>query len=31
MDSFKAHAHSMYEGLEPELSIVVDVMYPMPG
>jgi DNA-binding transcriptional LysR family regulator len=31
MDSFKAHAHSMHEGLEPELSLVVDVMYPMAG
>jgi DNA-binding transcriptional LysR family regulator len=31
MDSFKAHAHSMHEGLEPELSVVVDVMYPMAG
>jgi DNA-binding transcriptional LysR family regulator len=29
MDSFKAHAHSMHEGLEPELSLVVDVMYPI--
>jgi DNA-binding transcriptional LysR family regulator len=29
MDSFKAHAHSMHEGLEPELSVVMDVMYPM--
>jgi DNA-binding transcriptional LysR family regulator len=31
MDSFKAHAHSMREGLEPEVSVVVDVMYPMAG
>jgi DNA-binding transcriptional LysR family regulator len=31
MGSFKAHAHSMHEGLEPELSVVVDVMYPMAG
>jgi DNA-binding transcriptional LysR family regulator len=31
MDGFKAHAHSMSEGLEPELSVVVDVMYPMAG
>jgi DNA-binding transcriptional LysR family regulator len=31
MDGFKAHAHSMHEGLEPELSVVVDVMYPMAG
>lgn len=29
MDSFKAHAHSMHEGLEPELSLAVDVMYPI--
>jgi DNA-binding transcriptional LysR family regulator len=29
MDSFKAHAHSIHEGLEPELSVAVDVMYPM--
>src|SRR5258705_13406730 len=25
MDSFKAHARSIHEGLEPELSVVVDV------
>src|SRR2546426_7840181 len=31
IDSFKARAHSMHEGLEPELSLVVDVMYPMAG
>ena len=31
MDSFKAHARSIHEGLEPELSVVVDVMYPMAG
>ncbi|MDB5763686.1 MAG: LysR family transcriptional regulator [Herminiimonas sp.] len=31
MDSFKARAYSMHEGLEPELSVVVDVMYPMAG
>jgi DNA-binding transcriptional LysR family regulator len=31
MDSFKAHAHSMRAGLEPEVSVVVDVMYPMAG
>lgn len=31
MDSFKARAHSMHEGLEPELSVVVDVMFPMSG
>ena len=29
MDGFKAHAQSMREGLEPELSVVVDVLYPM--
>jgi len=29
MDAFKAHAHSIHEGLEPELSVAVDVMYPM--
>ncbi|MGH8050382.1 MAG: LysR family transcriptional regulator [Arenimonas sp.] len=29
MDGFKARAKSMREGLEPELSVVVDVMYPM--
>ena len=29
MDDFKARARSMREGLEPELSAVMDVMYPM--
>lgn len=29
MDDFKAKAHAMSDGLEPELSVVVDVMYPM--
>jgi len=29
MDAFKAHARSIREGLEPELSVVVDVMFPM--
>jgi len=29
MDGFKARARTMAEGLEPELSAVVDVMYPM--
>lgn len=29
MDGFKAKARTMAEGLEPELSVVVDVMYPM--
>ncbi len=31
MDGFKAHARSIHEGLEPELSVVVDVLYPMPA
>jgi DNA-binding transcriptional LysR family regulator len=31
MDGFKARARSMKEGLEPELSVAVDVMYPMDG
>lgn len=31
MDGFKARARSMKEGLEPELSVAVDVMYPMAG
>ena len=31
MDGFKARARTMAEGLEPELSAVVDVMYPMTG
>ncbi|CAJ0698848.1 HTH-type transcriptional regulator YhaJ [Ralstonia edaphis] len=29
MDGFKAKARAMSDGLEPELSVVVDVMYPM--
>ena len=29
MDSFKARARTLREGLEPELSVAVDVMYPM--
>ena len=29
VDSFKARARSMREGLEPELAVSVDVMYPM--
>ncbi len=29
MDGFKARARTMAEGVEPELSAVVDVMYPM--
>jgi DNA-binding transcriptional LysR family regulator len=29
MDGLKARARTMAEGLEPELSVVVDVMYPM--
>jgi DNA-binding transcriptional LysR family regulator len=29
MDGFKARARTMAEGLEPELSVVIDVMYPM--
>jgi DNA-binding transcriptional LysR family regulator len=29
VDGFKARAHAMREGLEPELSVVVDVMLPM--
>lgn len=29
MDGFKARARGMREGLEPELSVAVDVMYPM--
>jgi DNA-binding transcriptional LysR family regulator len=31
IDGFKARARSMREGLEPELSVAVDVMYPMSG
>ncbi|HEU4844289.1 MAG TPA: LysR family transcriptional regulator [Burkholderiaceae bacterium] len=29
MDSFKARARTLAEGLEPELSVVVDVMFPI--
>jgi DNA-binding transcriptional LysR family regulator len=29
MDGFKARARTMREGLEPELSVVIDVAYPM--
>src|SRR4249920_3648759 len=29
MDGFKARARSMREGLEPGLSVAMDVMYPM--
>lgn len=29
MDAFKSRAQSLYEGLEPELSVAIDVMYPM--
>jgi DNA-binding transcriptional LysR family regulator len=29
IDGFKARARTMREGLEPELSVVIDVMYPM--
>ncbi|MCW8195120.1 LysR family transcriptional regulator [Proteobacteria bacterium 005FR1] len=29
MDGFKARARALREGLEPELSVAVDVMYPM--
>jgi DNA-binding transcriptional LysR family regulator len=29
VDGFKARARAMREGLEPELSVVMDVMYPM--
>ena len=29
MDSFKAQAKTLREGLEPELSLAIDVMYPM--
>ena len=29
IDGFKARAHAMREGLEPELSVVMEVMYPM--
>src|ERR1700730_15358775 len=29
MDGFKAHAKTRREGLEPELSLAIDAMYPM--
>lgn len=29
MDGFKARARTLREGLEPELSLSIDVMYPM--
>ena len=29
IDGFKARAHAMREGLEPELAVAIDVMYPM--
>src|SRR6266852_1103700 len=29
VDEFKARARAMREGLEPELSVAIDVMYPM--
>src|SRR5579864_9449360 len=29
VDGFKARARSMREGLEPELAVAIDVMYPM--
>src|ERR1700745_3116733 len=29
VDGFKARARAMHEGLEPELSVAMDVMYPM--
>lgn len=29
MNAFKARAKSLHEGLEPELSVAIDVMYPM--
>ena len=29
VDGFKARARAMREGLEPELSVAIDVMYPM--
>lgn len=29
IDNFKAHAQALKEGLEPELSVVIDVVYPM--
>ena len=31
IDGFKARAQAMREGLEPELAVAVDVMYPMEG
>jgi DNA-binding transcriptional LysR family regulator len=31
MDGFKARAKSIADGMEPELSAVIDVMYPMSG
>ncbi|MEG6509388.1 LysR family transcriptional regulator [Methyloligella sp. 2.7D] len=31
MDSFKAHAKGLAEGLEPELSVAVDVFFPIRG
>jgi DNA-binding transcriptional LysR family regulator len=31
VDEFKARARAMREGLEPELSVAMDVMYPMEG
>src|SRR5438477_5531167 len=31
VDGFKARARTMREGLEPELSVVIDVMFPMAG
>ena len=31
IDGFKARAHAMREGLEPELPVAMDVMYPMEG
>jgi DNA-binding transcriptional LysR family regulator len=31
MDAFKAHAKGLAGGLEPKLSVVIDVMYPMAG
>src|SRR5215468_7679854 len=31
IDGFKARARAIREGLEPEVSVVTDVMYPMEG
>src|SRR6266852_5789690 len=31
VDEFKARARAMREGLEPELAVAIDVMYPMDG